>query len=88
VLMEQTDGFAIAEQDLLLRGPGELYGTRQHGLPDFRLARMARDTRALEEAREAALWLIDRDPLLEADEHGSLRQQVAALRARMESLAG
>jgi ATP-dependent DNA helicase RecG len=88
VMIEESDGFKIAEEDLLLRGPGEFYGTRQHGLPDFRLARMARELGVLEEAREAALWLVERDPALGGREHGALRQQVAALRARMDSVAG
>jgi ATP-dependent DNA helicase RecG len=86
--MEQSDGFAIAEEDLLLRGPGEFYGTRQHGLPDFRLARMARDVGVLEEAREAAFRLIEEDPRLELAEHAGLRAEVRALRARMERAAG
>jgi ATP-dependent DNA helicase RecG len=88
VMIEESDGFRIAEEDLLLRGPGEFYGTRQHGLPDFRLARMARDVGVLEEAREAAFWLVDQDPLLTAPEHAALREQVSALRARMDSVAG
>jgi ATP-dependent DNA helicase RecG len=88
VLLETTDGFAIAEEDLLLRGPGEFYGTRQHGLPDLRLARMAREMGVLEEAREAAFWLIGEDPKLEAAEHAGLRERVGALRARMRSAAG
>jgi ATP-dependent DNA helicase RecG len=88
VMQEQSDGFTIAEEDLLLRGPGEFYGTRQHGLPDFRLARMARDVGVLEEAREAARWLIERDPVLERPEHAELRRHVQALRARMDSVAG
>ena len=84
VMLEESDGFRIAEQDLLLRGPGEFYGTRQHGLPDFRLARLARDLGVLEEAREAALWLVDRDPALARPEHAALCAQVEELRARME----
>ena len=88
VLLETSDGFAIAEEDLLLRGPGEFYGTRQHGLPDLRLARMAREMGVLEEAREAAFWLIGEDPKLEAAEHAELRERVAALRVRMRSAAG
>ena len=87
-MLETTDGFAIAEQDLLLRGPGEFYGTRQHGLPDFRLARLTRDVGVMEEAREAAAWLIGDDPKLARPEHEALRQQVAALRARMDQTAG
>jgi len=88
VMQEESDGFAIAEEDLLLRGPGEFYGTRQHGLPDFRLARIARDVGVLEEAREAAYWLIERDPDSGKAKHTALRQQVNALRARMDSVAG
>ena len=88
VMLETTDGFAIAEQDLLLRGPGEFYGTRQHGLPDFRLARLAGDLRVLEEARSAAVWLVEHDPDLRRPEHEALRDQVAALRARMDRTEG
>jgi len=88
VMIQESDGFKIAEEDLLLRGPGEFYGTRQHGLPDFRLARMAREFGVLEEAREAAFWLVERDPTLRGYEHAALRKQVAALRARMDSVAG
>ena len=88
VMLDEGDGFKIAEEDLLLRGPGEFYGTRQHGLPDFRLARMAGDLGVLEEAREAALWLTDQDPPLAAPEHAALRQEVARLRARMDRAAG
>jgi ATP-dependent DNA helicase RecG len=88
VLLGESDGFAIAEEDLLLRGPGEFYGTRQHGLPDFRLARVSRDAGLLEEAREAARWLVERDAELEETEQAELRKRVGALRARMERLAG
>ncbi len=88
VMLDTTDGFRIAEEDLMLRGPGEFYGTRQHGMPDFRLARMARDAGVLEEAREAALWLVEQDPDLARPEHGALCAEVAALRARMDETAG
>ncbi len=84
VMLEESDGFAIAEQDLLLRGPGECYGTRQHGLPDLRLASLPRDARLLEAARQ----LISSDPDLERPEHRALRGQVTALRTRMERVVG
>ncbi len=88
VLLDTNDGFTIAEHDLMLRGPGEFSGTRQHGMPEFRLARMARDVRTLEEAREAAFRLIEQDRELSRPEHAALRQQVAELRARMEQAVG
>jgi ATP-dependent DNA helicase RecG len=88
VMLEECDGFAIAEQDLLLRGPGEFYGTRQHGLPELHLAHLLRDVHILEEAQEAARQLVASDSNLERPEHCALRGQVATLRARMESVAG
>jgi ATP-dependent DNA helicase RecG len=61
--MEKTnDGFKIAEEDLALRGPGEFFGIRQSGLPDFRVAHIIRDTPILIEARKEAFRLIQKDP--------------------------
>ena len=73
--MEQTnDGFRIAEEDLDIRGPGEFMGTRQSGLPDFRVASIVRDGHILGEARADAFALVEDDPLLEKPDHHSLRE--------------
>ncbi len=62
-VMESTsDGFRIAEADLEIRGPGDFLGTRQSGMPDFRVANILRDGALLERAREAAFGLVERDP--------------------------
>jgi ATP-dependent DNA helicase RecG len=67
-LLDTTDGFAIAEADLAIRGPGEFLGTRQHGhLPDLRIADLTRDVRQIAVAREAALQAVRRDPQLRSD---------------------
>lgn len=77
-VMEQTnDGFRIAEEDFNIRGPGELLGTRQSGLPDFRVAHIGRDIRILQQARSAAFDLVNGDPLLERPEHQSLKKILA-----------
>jgi ATP-dependent DNA helicase RecG len=65
VMEETNDGFKIAEADLEIRGPGDFLGTRQAGLPDFRVADILRDGRILEEARKEAFALLERDPKLE-----------------------
>lgn len=73
--MEQTnDGFKIAEQDLELRGPGEFFGIRQSGLPDFRVAHILRDTPILIEARKEAFRLVQEDPDLEKPSHSALKE--------------
>jgi len=65
-VMEATsDGFKIAEADLEIRGPGDFLGTRQAGLPDFRVANILRDGRILEDARAEAFALLEKDPNLE-----------------------
>jgi ATP-dependent DNA helicase RecG len=68
-----NDGFKIAEADLALRGPGDFFGTRQSGLPEFRVADLLRDAAALEAARRDAVALIREDPQLRAPEHRALR---------------
>jgi ATP-dependent DNA helicase RecG len=73
-MMEETnDGFRIAEEDLVIRGPGEFMGTRQSGLPDFRVANILRDGRILNEARKEAFLLVENDPFLEKPEHEVLK---------------
>jgi ATP-dependent DNA helicase RecG len=68
-----SDGFRIAEVDLELRGPGEFLGTRQSGLPDFRVANLVRDTRLLTLAQESAQAWVDADPALSAPASTALR---------------
>ena len=68
-----NDGFKIAEVDLELRGPGDFFGTRQSGLPEFRVADLLRDGAMLEEARREAFALVQADPLLVASAHRGLR---------------
>ena len=74
VMEKTTDGFEIAEEDLALRGPGEFMGTRQSGLPDFRIANLIRDGRILQEAKNSARELVDEDPGLEKPEHRLLKE--------------
>ena len=68
-----TDGFQIAEEDLELRGPGEFFGTRQSGLPDFRVAHIIRDTPILIEARKEAFRVVEEDPTLIQPSHSRLK---------------
>src|SRR5450759_80700 len=78
VMEKTTDGFALAEEDLAIRGPGDFLGTRQSGLPDFRIASIIRDARILNDAREDAFGLAARDPLLEKPEHAILKEALLA----------
>ncbi|MBI1724255.1 MAG: hypothetical protein HYR52_01300 [Candidatus Tectomicrobia bacterium] len=77
------DGFALAEADLRLRGPGEFFGTRQSGLPDLRMAPLA-DLPLVEAAREQALRLVTEDAGLARPEHRALREEVARFWRRAE----
>jgi len=80
-----TDGFKIAEEDLELRGPGEFFGIRQSGLPDFRVAHIIRDTPILIEARKEAFRLVQEDPELVQPSHAGLKQiLVKRWKGRME----
>ena len=77
VMTKTTDGFQIAEEDLRLRGPGDFFGQRQHGLPGLKVADIGCDTALLQEAKEAAEALLEKDPEL---------KQYPATAARMEEL--
>jgi len=68
-----TDGFKIAEEDLAIRGPGEFFGIRQSGLPDFRVAHVVRDTPILIEARKEAFRIVQEDPELAHPAHQQLK---------------
>ena len=61
IMVRSNDGFRIAEEDLIIRGPGEFFGTRQAGMPDLKIANIIRDARLLEVARKEAFALIDKD---------------------------
>lgn len=74
VLTRTGDGFEIAEEDLRLRGPGELFSTRQHGLPDLKIANIVEDFDLLTFARKQAFELIRQDPCLTRPEHAALRK--------------
>jgi len=71
-----TDGFELAEMDFALRGPGDMLGTKQHGLPPLRIAELVRDASVVEEARADALALVGQDPGLVKPEHDRLRKQM------------
>lgn len=75
-LAATTDGFELAEQDLRLRGEGQVLGDRQHGLPDLRVADLIEDLDLVRIARSDAYAIIDRDPDLRLPEHGPLRREV------------
>jgi len=73
VMVETADGFRIAEEDLKIRGPGELMGRRQSGLPDLVLADLVRDMEVLVKARQEAFALIEKDPTLDTPENRAIR---------------
>jgi len=76
IMTETNDGFIIAEQDLKIRGPGEFLGTRQSGLPDLILADLVRDTVILEEARNAARLVIEKDNELKEINHRLMKKEL------------
>ncbi|MDH3973041.1 MAG: ATP-dependent DNA helicase RecG [Deltaproteobacteria bacterium] len=73
VMEKSSSGFDISEADLKIRGPGDFLGTRQSGMPDFRIGNILKDERILKEAREDAFQIISTDPELKLSEHEFLR---------------
>ncbi len=81
-LCSTTDGFAVAQYDLETRGPGDFFGSRQHGLPTLQIADLMNDTRTLHAAQSEAASILADDPLLTAPQHALLAEQVQQMFAR------
>jgi len=89
VLVETNDGFQVAEEDLRIRGPGEIFGTRQHGLPELKVADLIEDFELLRLARRDAFAIVAEDPGLNAPHHQQLRREVIkAYAGKLNLLAG
>lgn len=82
MMCETNDGFKIAEKDLELRGPGEFFGTRQHGLPEMKIGNFFTDMEVLKETQGAAAEILKEDPLLDTEKYSALKQSVEAAFAR------
>lgn len=84
VMCKTTDGFKIADEDLNLRGPGDFFGSRQHGLPQMKIANMLEDMKTLREAQQEAKNILKNDPRLRNPENSVLRNSVKRLYERMK----
>ena len=78
IMIRSNDGFEIAEHDLRLRGPGEMFSTRQHGLPDLKIASIVDDFDLLVMARKNAFEMVSQDPMLTCTEHKNIRRALLA----------
>ncbi|MBO4895114.1 MAG: ATP-dependent DNA helicase RecG [Clostridia bacterium] len=81
-MVATTDGFKIADEDLRMRGPGDFFGSRQHGLPDLKIADMMTDVAVLAETRQAAVKMLENNPALEGDEYRNLREKINSMFSR------
>ncbi len=84
-MTQTTDGFRIADEDLKLRGPGDFFGSRQHGLPELKIADMLNDTAVVRQTHTAASEIIAKDPELKSEENKSLNPAIAALFKNIEA---
>ena len=84
VMCSTDDGFRIADEDLRLRGPGDFFGQRQHGLPELKIASMSEDMTVLRDAQDAAKAVLRGDPSLSLPEHRLLRAEARQLFRRTE----
>jgi ATP-dependent DNA helicase RecG len=86
-LCDTNDGFEIAEVDLKMRGPGEIFGTRQHGLPELKIADLIEDAALLRQAREEAFAIVKQDPRIDRPEHRPLRDVLSGSYGKKLELA-
>ena len=85
IMHRTNDGFKNSEEDLRLRGPGDFFGSRQHGLPEMHVADLGADVNVLQQAQEEARRLLESDPELRMPEHAALRERVETLFAKNAS---
>ena len=76
IMCKSEDGFVIAEEDLKLRGPGEIFGTRQHGLPELNISDLVKHVDILEDVKAVAAEILRKDPQLKETSNVVLRQRV------------
>jgi len=76
VMCDTNDGFVISEKDLELRGSGEFFGTKQHGLPEFKVANLFEDRNMLQGIQSLAIKTLEEDPNLEQEKNTKLKQIV------------
>ena len=76
IMEETTDGFKISEKDLEIRGPGEFFGTRQHGLPELKVANIFKHMKILKVAQQEARYIVGEDPKLVNYENKDLKKEV------------
>ena len=79
IMCETTDGFKIADEDLSLRGPGDFFGSKQHGLPQLKIASLLSDSELLTLSRRAATELLSEDSEMSKPEHREIRRQVNSM---------
>lgn len=85
VMTETNNGFIISEKDLELRGSGEFFGTRQHGLPELKIANLFEDIEMLKSVQSVAIKIMEDDPNLEKEKNMQLRKQIEnKFKARIE----
>lgn len=79
IMQKSSDGFVISEKDLELRGPGEFFGTKQHGIPEFKVANLITDVKILKEAQAVANDILETDPMLLKEENQKIKQKIDKL---------
>ena len=86
IMASTNNGFVIAEEDLRLRGPGEFFGVRQHGVPELKLADLGKHAKILSAARNEAQFILREDPTLEREENQPLKQRIQKVFHQVEEL--